>query len=379
MGREGAFANVGLRSRSGSNAFGTASPTAEQGGCTPIDRNAVGAWSSAAYVASLSAALNASRSVLCAGPPRGRLVLRSGSAISDAAWILEVSNICPATKKALHLCKALIFLVFLAPRPGLEPGTYGLTVRPPHRALGRANAGFALFGCLIFPPSFARVRPGSGQFGGRISDSSDGLGVVRIRVDLTGQGAQSKRAFLDSESCRADPWIYHCDAAFLEVIDVASCEPGAVMPGDSRDLRIKLRDRPPCSAARADNIDVGRYGGTVECQDTAAEVFVECRTQSRFQSGAPLACWKQPCAKHHLGLRDGADEQGLGGLLREPSQHRRLGRSAKKLRHHVGVEQRAHRRRLAAALGSRLWLGRATSGSFRAGDARTGSRASIGS
>jgi hypothetical protein len=35
----------------------------------------------------------------------------------------------PETKKALHLCKALILLVFLAPRPGLEPGTYGLTDR----------------------------------------------------------------------------------------------------------------------------------------------------------------------------------------------------------------------------------------------------------
>ena len=42
-------------------------------------------------------------------------------------WILEASNISPETKKALHLCKALISLVFLAPRPGLEPGTYGLT------------------------------------------------------------------------------------------------------------------------------------------------------------------------------------------------------------------------------------------------------------
>jgi hypothetical protein len=41
---------------------------------------------------------------------------------------LDASNIDPAKKKALHLCKALILLVFLAPRPGLEPGTYGLTV-----------------------------------------------------------------------------------------------------------------------------------------------------------------------------------------------------------------------------------------------------------
>ena len=36
-------------------------------------------------------------------------------------WILEASNILPETKKALRRCKALIFLVFLAPRPGLEP------------------------------------------------------------------------------------------------------------------------------------------------------------------------------------------------------------------------------------------------------------------
>ena len=42
-------------------------------------------------------------------------------------WILEASNILAGMKKALHLCKALIYLVFLAPRPGLEPGTYGLT------------------------------------------------------------------------------------------------------------------------------------------------------------------------------------------------------------------------------------------------------------
>jgi hypothetical protein len=32
-------------------------------------------------------------------------------------------------KKALHLCKALSLL---APRPGLEPGTYGLTENSPH-------------------------------------------------------------------------------------------------------------------------------------------------------------------------------------------------------------------------------------------------------
>ena len=45
-------------------------------------------------------------------------------------------------EKALHLCKALIVLAFLAPRPGLEPGTYGLTVGRSDRAAGRANAHF---------------------------------------------------------------------------------------------------------------------------------------------------------------------------------------------------------------------------------------------
>ena len=158
MGREGAFANVGLRSRSGSNAFGTASPTTEQGGRAPIDRNAVGAWNSAAYVASLSAALNVSRSVPCAGPPRERLVLRSRSAMSDAAWILEASNIYPATKEALHLCKALIFLVFLAPRPGLEPGTYGLTGWESIGPLARMNACFSGLAFPILLGRFAERR-----------------------------------------------------------------------------------------------------------------------------------------------------------------------------------------------------------------------------
>ncbi len=45
----------------------------------------------------------------------------------DEALDIGIFQYLPGTKKALHLCKALIFLVFLAPRPGLEPGTYGLT------------------------------------------------------------------------------------------------------------------------------------------------------------------------------------------------------------------------------------------------------------
>jgi hypothetical protein len=40
----------------------------------------------------------------------------------DEHRILEASNIFPETKKALHLCKALIFLISLAPRPGSSQG-----------------------------------------------------------------------------------------------------------------------------------------------------------------------------------------------------------------------------------------------------------------
>ena len=75
-------------------------------------------------------------------------------------WILEASNILPGTKKALHLCKALIFLDFLAPRPGLEPGTYGLTVGGSDRAAGRANAHFRGSGLPILSSRSLRFPPG---------------------------------------------------------------------------------------------------------------------------------------------------------------------------------------------------------------------------
>ena len=161
MGREGAFANVGLRSRSDQmhsarrrqwQSRAVAPPSIETRWargtvelccirCSPIRRSQRVA------------------SVLCAGPPREKLVLRSSSAISDAAWVLEVSNIYPATKKALHLCKALIFLVFLAPRPGLEPGTYGLTGWASIGPLARMNARFSGFAFPILLGSFAQQMP----------------------------------------------------------------------------------------------------------------------------------------------------------------------------------------------------------------------------
>ena len=40
----------------------------------------------------------------------------------DEHWILEASNIFPETKKALHPCKALIFLLFWLPDLGSNQG-----------------------------------------------------------------------------------------------------------------------------------------------------------------------------------------------------------------------------------------------------------------
>jgi hypothetical protein len=56
---------------------------------------------------------------------KGSVLVRS----CEARQVLDIGSFqySSGTKKALHLCKALISLVFLAPRPGLEPGTYGLT------------------------------------------------------------------------------------------------------------------------------------------------------------------------------------------------------------------------------------------------------------
>jgi hypothetical protein len=73
---------------------------------------------------------------------RERAALRYGPARASKHWILEASNILAGMKKALHLCKALIVLAFLAPRPGLQPGTYGLTGGRSDRAAGRAKAHF---------------------------------------------------------------------------------------------------------------------------------------------------------------------------------------------------------------------------------------------
>ena len=117
-------------------------------------------------------------------------------------------------------------------------------------------------------------------------------GLLQRNVDY-----QLFRSVKPSLSCRPRPWIHNGDAASLEVIAVPRREPGAVMSSDCGDLRIKLRNWPPRGTARTDDVDLGRYRGAVERQDAATEVFVESRTQGRFQSGAPLAWRKQPGAQ----------------------------------------------------------------------------------
>src|SRR5436190_22382246 len=102
---------------------------------------------------------------------------------ANSGTVSALSATCPSVrgkKKGLASLQGLDFIcVFFAPRPGLEPGTYGLTVPPPNGPQTRANAGFSLFGCLIFSPSFAKLLPGSDWFVGRISDRSLGwIGVL---------------------------------------------------------------------------------------------------------------------------------------------------------------------------------------------------------
>ena len=97
------------------------------------------------------------------------LLHRRTSAFSPATlgarnhWILEASNIRPATKKALRLCKTLILLAFLAPRPGLEPGTYGLTGYRSICPLTRMNARVSGFVLPIYFVRFTSGRPGKGR------------------------------------------------------------------------------------------------------------------------------------------------------------------------------------------------------------------------
>ena len=84
---------------------------------------------------------------------------------------------CFGHEKGLAILQGLDSQQSLAPRPGLEPGTYGLTAPPPNRPESLANARFSVFCCLILPSSSGRFRPGSCLFGARIPDRSRGAEV----------------------------------------------------------------------------------------------------------------------------------------------------------------------------------------------------------
>jgi len=78
-------------------------------------------------------------------------------------WILEASNIRPSLDRDQRCSKHLILLMFLAPRPGLEPGTYGLTV---DRSIYPQTGMNAVSSGLSYPISlacFAPAAPGGGH------------------------------------------------------------------------------------------------------------------------------------------------------------------------------------------------------------------------
>ena len=83
------------------------------------------------------------------------MFLREASRVRDH-WILEASNIRPSLDRGQRCSKHLILLMFLAPRPGLEPGTYGLTV---DRSIYPQTGMNAVPSELSYPISLARFRP----------------------------------------------------------------------------------------------------------------------------------------------------------------------------------------------------------------------------
>ena len=94
-----------------------------------------------------------------ASPRRTSVFLREASRVRTR-WILEASNIRPPVGRGLRCSKQLILLLFLAPRPGLEPGTYGLTGGRSDRAAGRANAHSQESGLPILSSQSLRFPPG---------------------------------------------------------------------------------------------------------------------------------------------------------------------------------------------------------------------------
>ena len=88
--------------------------------------------------------------------------MREPNTAQRCSAILEAVPEFFRNEKASHLCKALILLTILAPRPGLEPGTYGLTGYRSICPLTRMNASFPGFSLPIFLVRFTSGRPGNG-------------------------------------------------------------------------------------------------------------------------------------------------------------------------------------------------------------------------
>ena len=90
------------------------------------------------------------------------MFLREASRVRNR-WILDASNIRPPVSQGLRCSKTLILLMFLAPRPGLEPGTYGLTVDrsiDPQTGMNAVPSGFSYPISLAW---FAPAAPGGGH------------------------------------------------------------------------------------------------------------------------------------------------------------------------------------------------------------------------
>ena len=90
------------------------------------------------------------------------MFLREASRVRNH-WILEASNIRPSLDRGQRCSKHLILLMFLAPRPGLEPGTYGLTVDRsiyPQTGMNAVPSGFSY---PISLACFAPAAPGGGH------------------------------------------------------------------------------------------------------------------------------------------------------------------------------------------------------------------------
>ena len=95
------------------------------------------------------------------------MFLREASRVRDH-WILEASNIRPSLDRGQRCSKHLILLMFLAPRPGLEPGTYGLTV---DRSIYPQTGMNAVPSELSYPISVACFAPAAP--GAAISETLD--------------------------------------------------------------------------------------------------------------------------------------------------------------------------------------------------------------